>query len=214
MFVAPPDEREFVAQAIVPNPLVALACADHPLAAENDIPFERLASEPFLMREPGSGTRMIILRLFARHGIAPKIRMELGCDEAIREAILAGLGVSILPRYAPGMDPLLTRLVCLDIQGFPLESHWHLGYPVGKRLSAAARAFMDFARVEAKSAFRDCLRGAHVDAAAHEAEVVQHRSFGGTLPVKALGSGVHTASASTSTGKIFGVAAQISPDSR
>lgn len=189
MFVEPPDERKVVAQAIVPNPLVVLAGADHPLAAQKDIPFERLASEPFLMREPGSGTRMITLRLFARHGIAPKIRMELGSDEAIREAILAGLGVSILPRHVPGLDPVLTRLVCLDVEGFPLESHWHVVYPVGKRLSMAARAFMDFARAEAKGLFRECLRGAD-------------------------GATLHTASASTSTGNIFGVAAQISPDSR
>jgi len=113
------------------------------------------------MREPGSGTRMIVLRLFARHGMAPNIRMALSSDDAIREAVLAGLGVAILPRYAPGADPVLTRLVCLDVEGFPLESHWHFVYPVGRRLPAAARAFMDFARTEAKSLFRDCLRGAH-----------------------------------------------------
>lgn len=158
MLVEPPEGREVVAQALVPNPLVVLAHADHPLACENDIAFERLAREPFLMREPGSGTRMIVLRLFARHGMAPNIRMELTSDEAIREAVLAGLGVAILPRYAPGVDPVLTSAVCLDVEGFPLESHWHFVYPVGRRLPAAARAFMDFARAEAKSLFRDCLR--------------------------------------------------------
>jgi DNA-binding transcriptional LysR family regulator len=116
---------------------------------------------------------MITLRLFARHGLAPRIRTEFSSDEAIREAILAGLGVSILPRYTLGVDPVLTKLICLDVEGFPLESHWHFAYPVGKRLSAAARAFMDFARVEAKSLFRDCLRGAHADTPAHVAEVIQ-----------------------------------------
>ena len=181
MFVEPPDEREVVAQAVVPNPLVVLACRDHPLAGENDIPFARLANEPFLMREPGSGTRMIILRLFARHGLAPRIRMELSSDEAIREAVLAGLGVSVLPRYALGVEPLLSKLICLDVEGFPLESHWHFVYPVGKRLSVAARAFMDFARVEAKSLFRDCLRGARADTAAHVAEVIQHPESGGDV---------------------------------
>jgi DNA-binding transcriptional LysR family regulator len=181
MFVEPPDEREVVAQAVVPNPLIVLACRDHPLAGENDIPFARLANEPFLMREPGSGTRMIILRLFARHGLAPRIRMELSSDEAIREAVLAGLGVSVLPRYALGVEPLLSKLICLDVEGFPLESHWHFVYPVGKRLSVAARAFMDFARVEAKSLFRDCLRGARADTAAYVAEVIQHSGSGGDV---------------------------------
>jgi DNA-binding transcriptional LysR family regulator len=103
---------------------------------------------------------MIILRLFARHALAPKIRMELNSDAAIREATLAGLGVSILPRYSVGLDRVLTQLVCLDVEGFPLESHWHFVYPVGKRLSPPARAFLDFARVEARGLFRDCLRGA------------------------------------------------------
>lgn len=165
MLVEPPDGRELVAQAIVANPLVVFACRDHPLAAENDVPFARLAKEPFLMREPGCGTRIVTLRLFARHGLAPSIRMELASDEAIREAILAGLGVSILPRYTPGLDPVLRSLVCLDVEGFPIENHWHVVYPAGKRLSAAARAFMDFARAEAKSLFRDCLRTGRVDAA-------------------------------------------------
>ena len=158
LFVEPPGEREVVSQALVPNPLVVLASADHPLAAEMDIPFARLAQEPFVMREPGSGIRMIVLRLFARHGIALQIRMELGSDEAIREAVLAGLGVAVLPRYTLGLDPVLNKLVCLDVEGFPLESYWHFVYPIGRRLSPAARAFMDFARVEAKSLFRDCLR--------------------------------------------------------
>jgi DNA-binding transcriptional LysR family regulator len=160
MLVEPPQGQEVVAQAVVPNPLVVLAPAGHPLAGEKDIPFERLAAEPFLMREPGSGTRMTVLKLFARHGIAPKIRIELKSDEALREAILAGLGISILPRYAPGGDPALERPVCLDVEGFPLEAYWHFVYPVGRHLSAPARAFMDFARAEAKSLFRDCLRDA------------------------------------------------------
>lgn len=158
LFVEPPGDREVVSQALVPNPLVVLASGDHALAAEIDIPFARLAQEPLVMREPGSGIRMIVLRLFARHGIAPKIRMELGSDEAIREAVLAGLGVAVLPRYTLGLDPALTKLVCLDVEGFPLESYWHFVYPQGRRLAPAARAFMDFARVEAKSLFRDCLR--------------------------------------------------------
>lgn len=171
MLLEPPEGRELVVQAVVPNPLVVLAHAEHPLAREEAIPFERLAGEPFLMREPGSGTRRIALRLFARHGIAPRIHMELSSDEAVREAVFAGLGISILPRYTPGMDLALARLVCLDVEGFPLESHWHLAYPVGRRLSAAARAFLDFARAEAKGLFRDCLRASAPQQALDQAEL-------------------------------------------
>jgi len=159
MLVEPAEDREIVVQAVVPNPLVVLACRDHPLALAQDIPFARLAEEPLVLRETGCGTRLTTLRLFARHGIAPRIRLELGSDEAVREAVAAGLGVSILPRYAPGQAPTQPKLVCLDFEGFPLESHWHFAYPVGRRLSPVARGFMDFARAEARSLFRDCLRG-------------------------------------------------------
>jgi DNA-binding transcriptional LysR family regulator len=155
MFTDPPDQQEVIAQAILSNPLVVFARGDHPMAGENDIAFARLAKEPFLIRESGSGTRMVTLKLFEQHGLAPKIRMELSTNEAIREAILAGLGVSILSRYTLGLEPEQTKLVCLDVVGFPLESHWHFVYPAGKHLSVAARAFMDFARVEAKNLLLD-----------------------------------------------------------
>jgi len=155
MFAHPPDQQEVMVQAILSNPLVVFARSDHPMAGEKDIAFARLANEPFLIREPGSGTRMATLKLFERQGLTPKIRMELSTNEAIREAILAGLGVSILSRYTFGLEPEQTKLVCLDVEGFPLESHWHFVYPVGKHLSVAARAFMDFARVEAKNLVLD-----------------------------------------------------------
>lgn len=151
MFADPPGQQEVMVQAVLSNPLVVFARNDHPMAGEIDIALARLANEPFLIRERGSGTRMATLKLFEQHGLTPKIRMELSTDEAIREAILAGLGVSILSRYTFGLEPEQTKLVCLDVEGFPLESHWHFVYPVGKHLSVAARAFMDFARVEAKN---------------------------------------------------------------
>jgi DNA-binding transcriptional LysR family regulator len=150
IFAHPPEECEVVIQTILPNPLLLVARADHSLAKEKRIPFARLAEEPFLMREPGSGTRTAVLGLFERHGLAPKVRMELNSDESIRDGILAGLGVSILSRCSLGPDPLRANLVCLDVEGFPIESHWQFVYPVGKQLSAAARAFMDFSRAEAK----------------------------------------------------------------
>ena len=169
--VADPPAGEVVAQALVPNPLVVLARADHPLAHERNIPFERLASEPFLMREAGSGTRDAVIKVFARHGLEPVTRMELSSNEAIREAILAGVGVSILSRFTLGMEPEPAGLACLDVEGFPIESHWHFAYPVGKHLSAAARAFMDFSRQEARRLARCALSGKVNDQPQH----VQHR---------------------------------------
>jgi DNA-binding transcriptional LysR family regulator len=157
IFANPPQEPEVVTQMILPNPLVVFARGDHPLAKEKNIPFERFAQEPFLIREPGSGTRMVVQQLFDRHAIKPWIRMELSTNEAIKQAILAGLGVSILSRYTLGLDVEQTRLVTLDVEGFPLEHHWYFVYPSGKQLSLVTRAFMDFVRIEAKQLVYDHL---------------------------------------------------------
>jgi len=150
VFASPLEREDVVTQALLPNPLVVFARDDHPLARTRGISFERLAAEPFLMREPGSGTRLLATKLFEQRGLTPKVRMELSTDEAVKEAILAGLGVSIMSRFTLGLEPEQSRLICLDVDGFPLENHWQFAYPVGKQLSATARAFMDFARLEVK----------------------------------------------------------------
>lgn len=157
LFADAPEMEDVVAQELLPNPLVVLARDDHPLAGRKNIAFERLAQEPFLVREEGSGARRIAMRLFGEHGLTPKIRMELGSNEAIKEAILAGLGVTIMSRYTFGMDPESSRYVCLDVEGFPLENHWYLVYPAGKQLTTVARAFLDFARAQAKGLMRESL---------------------------------------------------------
>jgi len=157
IFADAPELDDVVAQELLPNPLVVLARDDHPLARERSIPFARLAQEPFLVREEGSGTRRMVMRLFRERGLAPAIRLELGTNEAIKEAILAGLGVAILSRYTFGLDPESSRYVCLDVEGFPLENHWYLAYPAGKHLGATARAVLDFSRAEARKLVRESL---------------------------------------------------------
>jgi len=158
IFAAPLARDDVVTQALLPNPLVVFARDDHALAKARRIAFERIAAEPLLMRERGSGTRLLATKLFEQHGLAPRIRMELNTDEAIKEAILAGLGVSIMSRFTLGLEPQSPRLICLDVEGFPLENHWHFAYPVGKQLTATARAFMDFARLEGKGLAMEELR--------------------------------------------------------
>lgn len=146
LFADPPGNVEVVVQQILPNPMVVFARSDHVLANQKRIPFERLAQEPFLMREPGSGTRTVAEEVFSRHGLQPQVRMELSTNEAIKQAILAGLGVSIMSRYTLGLEVEHDHLVTLDVDGFPLERHWYFVYPIGKQLSVVAQAFMDFTR--------------------------------------------------------------------
>lgn len=142
--------RELVMQSLLSNPLVVLARHDHPLAGAARVSLERIAREPFLMREPGSGTRLMATRLFEQHRLSPTIRLEINTDEAIKEAVLAGLGVAVLSRFTHGSQGQPAQLVCLDVEGFPLENRWHIAYPVGRQPGATAREFMEFARVEAR----------------------------------------------------------------
>ena len=146
----PPEGGEFVKQAILPNPLAVFARADHPLAGEKRISLERIAQEPFLMREPGSGTRLSVQRLFQEHDLIPKVRMELSSDEAIKQAIIAGMGVSILPRHTLGVETDQPQLTTLDVEDIPTDGHWYLVYPLGKQLTPATMAFMDLVRREAR----------------------------------------------------------------
>jgi len=146
LFAHPPRDRELVSQAVLRNPFVVLSRRGHPLARVRGIPFARMAAEPFIMREQGSGTRAAVVELFGSHGMAPRVHMELDSNESIREAIAAGCGISILPRYTLGRDGGNADLACLDVEGFPLEAAWHFVYPVGKQVTAATRAFLDFSR--------------------------------------------------------------------
>jgi len=142
----PPDDADVVAEAFLENNLVVIAPANHPLAKKKRIPLERLAREPFLLREPGSGTRMATERQFGKAGLKLKMRMELGSNEAIKQAVIGGLGVSVLSRHTLESDTPSKQFVVLNVQGFPIKRHWYFVYPSGKQLSIIARTFVDHLR--------------------------------------------------------------------
>ncbi|MCL4316102.1 MAG: LysR family transcriptional regulator [Gammaproteobacteria bacterium] len=146
----PPENLEVHSQPFLENPLVVVAPRDHALAKKKCIALKRLAGEPFLMREPGSGTRMAAQRLFDEHGIKLNIRMELGSNEAIKQAIAGGLGVSVLSRHTLALEGERGPLTILDVQHFPIQRHWYLVYPAGKQLSVVARTFCDYLLAEGR----------------------------------------------------------------
>lgn len=154
-----PQNEAVTRHAILPNPMVALARSDHPLAHEKGVALSRFAQEPLLVREKGSGTRLEIDRLLAEHRLQPAVRMELGSNEAIKEAIIAGLGVSLMYRYACGFD-IDPGLALLDVRGLPHDRSWQFVHPVAKRLSHVAQNFLAFARTEARRIAEERLAGA------------------------------------------------------
>jgi len=142
---APLDQSDTVAHPFAPNPLVAMAPRDHPLVGQKNIPLQRIAEEPFILREPGSGIRDATLRLFEQQGLRPNVRMELGSNEAIKHAIVGGLGISVLSLHTLALEGPDGPVALLDVEGFPIMRQWYVVYPKGKELSLVAQEFLDFA---------------------------------------------------------------------
>ncbi len=138
----PPEDIELQLHPVLPNRLHVYASESHPLAKRRNLSLRDLANEQFLLRESGSGTRMAADLLFERHKLKPRVRMELGSNEAIKQAMLTGLGIAILSHNAMTTETRKGHIVALDVTGFPVERQWYLGYRKDRELSAGAARFL------------------------------------------------------------------------
>ena len=146
----PPEGLDINLRPILENALVAIAPSDHPLAGEKNIPLQRLAQEPFIIREAGSGTRMAVEQFFAENRVEMNVEMEIGSNEAIKHAIVGGLGVSVLSRHVLALEGTKGPLTILDVEGFPIQRHWYIVYPSTKQLSVVASTFLEYLLNEGK----------------------------------------------------------------
>ena len=145
----PPEGLDIVAEPFMENPLVVVAPPSHPLVTERDIPLSRLAQETFIVREQGSGTRSAMERFFQQHGLNLATGMEMSTNEAIKQAVQAGMGLGVVSVHTIALELETRRLVVLDVESFPILRHWYVIHRKGKRLSAMAQAFKDFLLKEA-----------------------------------------------------------------
>ncbi len=139
-----PEHLEVEAYPFVDNELVVVANPQHPLTKCKSISLERLSEERFVVREPGSGTRQAVDRLFAEHGLKVNAYMELGSSEAIKQAVMAGLGLSVLSRHNLRLELEGDHIAVLDVEGFPLIRSWYAVHLKGKKLPLVPRTFLDF----------------------------------------------------------------------
>ena len=146
----PPEGVEVESEAFMDNPLVVVAPPDHPLAGSRDIPLMRLADEVFVMREPGSGTRQAMERFLSDRGVRFRTGMQMTRNEAIKQSVRAGLGLSVVSVHTIELELATGKLVVLDVTGFPIRRQWYLVYRKGKRLSPSARAFRQFVLDQAR----------------------------------------------------------------
>lgn len=144
----PPSDIDLEDQVVMPNPLVVIAASSHPLAGRRNIALDDLGKQRFILRERGSGTRMAIDAHFKRLRFKPNLRLELGSNEAIKEAVAGNLGVSVVSSHALHGRTAERGLSVLDVAGFPIESNWHVVRQKGKQLSPIARVFQEHLLVQ------------------------------------------------------------------
>ncbi|MBD5803030.1 HTH-type transcriptional activator CmpR [Azoarcus sp. Aa7] len=137
----PPENLDLERHAFLPNPLVVIAPEGHRRGGRR-IELADLARERFILRERGSGTRLACDAHFARNAFVPEVRLELGSNEAIKQAVAGGLGLAVISRHALAARPADDQLAILEVAGFPLQSSWFTLHPRGKRLSPVAAVFL------------------------------------------------------------------------
>ena len=140
----PPRELAARAEAFAPHPLVFVCPPGHELLRVGHPPVAALASFPFIVREQGSGTRNAMEAFFAEHRFEPRITMEMGSNETIKQAVMAGMGVSFLSLHTLGLELRQGLMQRVDVEGTPVMRSWHLVHLPSKVLSPAAEAFRYF----------------------------------------------------------------------
>ena len=140
----PPADMEAEATTFAPHPFVIVAGADHPLVGRTSLTLDDIAQETMIVREAGSGTRLAMEGFFRDHAIEPNIDMEMGSNEAIKQAVVAGLGISFISQHTLGLELSAGRLVVLPVEGMPVMRRWFLVRHKSKRLTPALGAFWDF----------------------------------------------------------------------
>jgi len=147
----PPTGHHLVGIPFMDNPLVVIASPRHPMVHKQPILLSTLANEPFIVREADSGTRMATDRFFNEHNLELIAGMEMNRSEAIKQAVMAELGLGIVSLHTIEMELALKRLVVLEVEDFPIKRQWHIVYRQGKRFAAIPEAFKKFALEQAES---------------------------------------------------------------
>ena len=140
----PPTESATRAEPFALHPHVLVTAVDHPFTRLEQVPAAALAEEGFIMREPGSGTRAALDHFMHACRITPRVVMQMSSNEAIKQAVMAGMGISLLSLHTIGLE-LRHRLIATpEVEGMPVMRRWHVVNNLAKTLSPAAEAFRYF----------------------------------------------------------------------
>ncbi len=145
----PPKEIATHSHPIAAHPMVMTCAPDHPLLRKRRLTAAVAAAQPFIAREDGSGTRKAMADYFGQQRCAPRIVMEMSSNETIKQAVMAGMGISLLSLHTLGLELEGGLLRVLKVDGTPLMRTWYIVHMSGKVLSPVADAFHQFMLAEA-----------------------------------------------------------------
>jgi DNA-binding transcriptional LysR family regulator len=137
----PPADMALVDEVLMPNPIVVIAPMADPFTKKRGLVLNDLETRRFILREPGSGTRMAADQHFRRKKFRPDVRLELGSNEAVKESVAGGLGLGVISSHALHGKNKENGVQVVDVVGFPLPSAWHVVHHAGQKLSPVASAF-------------------------------------------------------------------------
>ncbi len=150
-----PEGMDVVRVPFLEDKLVVVAHPDHPLTKQKNVPLKALLDEHMLVREKGSGTRQAKERLLAEHGLKVTPFMELGSGVALKQGVMAGLGVAVLSQHSIHLELALGRIALIDMEAFPLHRPWYAVHQANRQPSLATRTFLDFLENEGAKVVSD-----------------------------------------------------------
>jgi LysR family transcriptional regulator, low CO2-responsive transcriptional regulator len=139
-----PNTLDCEATAFATNPLAIVSAPDHPLSRRKRVSIDTLKDYEFVVREQGSGTRAAMERLFAQHDVPLKVVMEMPSNETIKQAVMAGMGMSFLSLRTVRHELAGGHIGLVDVSGMPIIGKWYVTHLGQKKLSPAAKSFKSF----------------------------------------------------------------------
>lgn len=139
-----PSEVDATSLPMAVHPYVIVAPPNHPLAEATSFDIQELRGETFLLREEGSGSRRVAEEMFKNHLFTPAKTLSLGSNETIKQAVMAGMGISLISLHTLMLELKTGALKILDVQGTPIERKWYLVHMNGKRLLPSGQRFKSY----------------------------------------------------------------------
>jgi DNA-binding transcriptional LysR family regulator len=162
-----------LAEPFALHPLVLVAAPSHPLAQRGKLPVSALEGEDFIIREIGSGCRHAVEQFLSVHSVNPHITMEIPNNETIKQAVIAGMGMSIMSLHTIGLELRNNLLTIVDMEDLPIMRTWHVVHLQSKVLSLAAEALRHYLLEQGEAYFVNDAVFSQYTFAEHSAQLIE-----------------------------------------